>query len=186
MKPQIDESKVYTIGTDDGKVIEIKDTNLANGAVIQLWDEWDKPKKWQLWKFEKVGKYDDYRLINQLSGKMLDLIAEGTTNGSWAHQWERTDAQSQIWFLQPTPDGKFKIMSKPCGRVLDIVGLNAEDGARLQIWDDVEGDNQHWILTEVDPESGEHTRLVPEVEETPKEKIREKAAEKKKAEKPAV
>ncbi len=48
MKPQIDESKVYTIGTDDGKVIEIKDTNLANGAVIQLWDEWDKPKKWQL------------------------------------------------------------------------------------------------------------------------------------------
>ena len=63
MKPQIDESKVYTIGTDDGKVIEIKDTNLANGAVIQLWDEWDKPKKWQLWKFEKVGKYDDYRLI---------------------------------------------------------------------------------------------------------------------------
>ena len=101
MKPQIDESKVYTIGTDDGKVIEIKDTNLANGAVIQLWDEWDKPKKWQLWKFEKVGKYDDYRLINQLSGKMLDLIAEGTTNGSWAHQWERTDAQSQIWFLQP-------------------------------------------------------------------------------------
>lgn len=165
MKPQIDETKYYTIGTENGEVLEVADTSLENGGKVQLYNDWlGRPRPWQLWRFEKASDYDDYRIINKLSGKALDVINQSPDAGSWLHQWDKNDAYSQVWFVQPTEDGYYKFLNVPKGKVLDIVGMVPEDFARLQIWDDVNGQNQKWVIREVNPETYETVRLVPETE----------------------
>ena len=76
--------KYYTINAANGKVVEVADYNIENGAKVQLWD--DANAEWQQWGFVAAGD-GVYRVKNRFTGKMLDLNMGGVSDGTRVHQW---------------------------------------------------------------------------------------------------
>ena len=141
----ITEGKYYTINAANGKVVEVADYNIDNGAKIQLMD--NANFEWQQWGFVAAGD-GVYRIQNRFTGKMMDLDMGGVSDGTRVHQWEGAQASSQLWVVEPTNDGRVKIKSNLAGKLLDP-GMATENGTVLQIWADVNGDNQFWTIDEV-------------------------------------
>ena len=79
------EGKFYTISAANGKVVEVADYNIDNGAKIQLMD--NANFEWQQWGFVAAGD-GVYRIRNRFTGKMMDLDMGGVSDGTRVHQWE--------------------------------------------------------------------------------------------------
>ena len=120
----ITEGKFYTISAANGKVVEVADYNIDNGAKIQLWD--NANAEWQQWNFVAAGD-GVYRIQNRFTAKMLDLDMGGVSDGTRVHQWEGAQASSQLWVVEPTNDGRVKIKSNLAGKLLDP-GMATENG----------------------------------------------------------
>lgn len=141
----IQADRFYTIAARTGSVIEAVET--AQNGDIRLGKYGHRPE--QEWAFIRVGD-GVYRIRNRASGKLIDLMMTGTANGTWLHLWEDVGGTSQMWTLQPTPEGKVRLRSSWAGgKCIDTVGMGVADGAVLQIWQETAGDDQLWTISEV-------------------------------------
>ena len=141
----IQADRFYTIAAKTGSVIEAVEK--AQNGDIRLGKYDHKPE--QEWAFIRVGD-GVYRIRNRASGKLIDLMMTGTANGTWLHLWEDVGGTSQMWTLQPTPEGKVRLRSSWAGgKCIDTVGMGVVDGAVLQIWQETAGDDQLWTISEV-------------------------------------
>ena len=146
------EGKFYTISAANGKVVEVADYNIDNGAKIQLMD--NANFEWQQWNFVAAGD-GVYRIQNRFTGKMMDLALGGVVEGTWLHQWGRTSGLSQCWALEPTRSGRTRIRNVLADKYIDLVGMNTANGAQAQIWNYVAGGNQEWTLERIDPDAAQ-------------------------------
>ena len=137
----------YTIAAHTGNVIQAVE-GVKEAGTVRLGKYEHKPE--QEWSFIRVGD-GVYRIRNRASGKLLDLTMTGTANGTWLHLWEDVGGTSQMWTVQPTPEGKVRLRSSWAGgKCVDTVGMGADVGTVLQIWQEVPGaDDQLWIIAEV-------------------------------------
>ena len=137
----------YTIAAHTGNVIQAVE-GVKGAGTVRLGKYEHKPE--QEWSFIRVGD-GVYRICNRASGKLLDLTMTGTANGTWLHLWEDVGGTSQMWTVQPTPEGKVRLRSSWAGgKCVDTVGIGADVGAVLQIWQEVPGaDDQLWTIAEV-------------------------------------
>ena len=187
----------YTITGAAGNVVEGA-VSENNGAAVQLGTYTHSAN--QEWAFIRVGE-GVYRIQNRGTGKMLDLIMNGTANGTWLHQWEDVNSSSQMWIVEPTNDGHVKIKTQLANtKCIDTVGMTNVDGTRLQIWEDVNGENQLWSIAAVAEKKPRTHKAAEKAEQPavsaeaaapaePAEKAAEKPAEKpakKAARKPAA
>ena len=143
----IEADHFYTIAAHTGNVIQAVEGTKEAGTV-RLGKYEHKPE--QEWSFIRVGD-GVYRIRNRASGKLLDLTMTGTANGTWLHLWEDVGGTSQMWTVQPTPEGKVRLRSSWAGgKCVDTVGMGADVGTVLQIWQEVPGaDDQLWTIAEV-------------------------------------
>ena len=143
----IEADRFYTIAAKTGSVIQAVE-NAKDGGNIRLGKYEHKPE--QEWSFIRVGD-GVYRIRNRASGKLLDLTMTGTANGTWLHLWEDVGGTSQMWTVQPTPEGTVRLRSSWAGgKCVDTVGMGAAVGTVLQIWQEVSGaDDQLWTIAEV-------------------------------------
>lgn len=138
----IEADRFYTIAAHTGYVMEG-----AEEGAVRLGKYEHKPE--QEWSFVRMGE-GVYRICNRANGKMLDLMMTGTANGTWLHLWEDVSGTSQMWTVEPTPEGTVRLRSSWAGgKCVDTVGMGAEPGAVLQIWQEVSGGDQLWTITEV-------------------------------------
>ena len=79
---------------------------------------------------------------------MIDLALGGVVEGTWLHQWSRTNGWSQCWTLEPTRNGHTRIRNVLADKYIDLVGMNTANGAQAQIWTYVAGGNQEWDLSQ--------------------------------------
>ena len=84
---------------------------------------------------------------------MIDLALGGVVEGTWLHQWSRTNGWSQCWTLEPTRSGHTRIRNVLADKYIDLVGMNTANGAQAQIWNYVSGGNQEWNLVRVDADA---------------------------------
>ncbi len=99
---------VYQIAAADGRVLEVADFSVENGASVQLWENANIDS--QKWLLAEVGE-GVYKLENKLTGKVLDVIDAGAENGAWLHQWDFVGADNQLWTVEPTANGLYKLRS---------------------------------------------------------------------------
>ena len=137
----------YTIAAHTGNVIQAVE-NVKDGGTVRLGKYDHKPE--QEWAFIRMGD-GVYRIRNRASGKLLDLTMTGTANGTWLHLWEDVGGTSQMWTVQPTPEGTVRLRSSWAGgKCVDTVGMGAAVGTVLQIWQEVPGaEDQLWVIAEV-------------------------------------
>ena len=143
----IEADHFYTIAAHTGNVIQAVE-GVKNGGTVRLGKYDHKPE--QEWAFIRVGD-GVYRIRNRASGKLLDLTMTGTANGTWLHLWEDVGGTSQMWTVQPTPEGTVRLRSSWAGgKCVDTVGMGAAVGTVLQIWQEVPGaEDQLWVISEV-------------------------------------
>ena len=127
----IEADHFYTIAAHTGNVIQAVEGTKEAGTV-RLGKYEHKPE--QEWSFIRVG----------------DGVY-GTANGTWLHLWEDVGGTSQMWTVQPTPEGTVRLRSSWAGgKCVDTVGMGAAVGTVLQIWQEVSGaDDQLWTIAEV-------------------------------------
>ena len=164
--------RFYTIAAKNGSVIGAVET-AKDGGDIRLGKYDHKPE--QEWSFIRVGD-GVYRICNRASGKLIDLMMTGTANGTWLHLWEDVGGTSQMWMLQPTPEGKVRLRSSWAGgKCIDTVGMGVTDGAVLQIWQETAGEDQLWTISEVKDRAKRAAKKVEEAAETVAAPVAEKA-----------
>ena len=107
----IEADRFYTIAAKGGSVIQAVE-KATNGGDIRLGKYEHKPE--QEWAFVREGD-GVYRIRNRASGKLIDLMMTGTANGTWLHLWEDVGGTSQMWTVQPTPEGTVRLRSSWAG-----------------------------------------------------------------------
>ena len=154
----------YTIAAHTGNVIQAVE-GVKGAGTVRLGKYEHKPE--QEWSFIRVGD-GVYRI-----------------RGTWLHLWEDVGGTSQMWTVQPTPEGKVRLRSSWAGgKCVDTVGMGADVGTVLQIWQEVPGaDDQLWIIAEVKERA---KRAVKKAEEPAAEAAAAPAEEKAPAKKPAA
>ncbi len=168
----------YTIANMSGKVLEGV-AGSENGAAIQL-ATYNKADN-QEWSFLRMGE-GVYRIKNRGTGKMMDLMMNGTADGTWLHQWQDVNGSSQLWIVEAGNDGTVKIKTQLAPtKCVDVVGMSNEDGARIQIWQDVNGENQKWTINEVKERKAAEKKETAEKKAPAKKAAAKKAAPAKKA-----
>ena len=142
----IEADRFYTIAAKGGSVIQAVE-KATNGGDIRLGKYEHKPE--QEWAFVREGD-GVYRIRNRASGKLIDLMMTGTANGTWLHLWEDVGGTSQMWTVQPTPEGTVRLRSSWAGgKCVDTVGMGAAVGTVLQIWQEVSGADDQLSISEV-------------------------------------
>ncbi|WP_338682479.1 RICIN domain-containing protein [Streptomyces acidiscabies] len=81
------------------------------------------------------------------TGKVLDVNGFSSTAGLQLQQWTVTGGTNQQWYLRPTGDGYFTIVSHDSGLAADVNGQSKNDGAAVVQWTANNGANQQWQLT---------------------------------------
>ena len=140
-----------------GKALQA--TGLDNGLVV----EQAEPVKTDAQIWTSVETESGVKLFNKACGKVLDVMANGTANGTWVQTWEDVDGESQLWKLVTVTATYKKIINVMSGKALDIVDMSNENGAPAQIWEDVEGEGQQWKFVSAAPKTETKTVRKPAV-----------------------
>ncbi|MFD6139239.1 family 43 glycosylhydrolase [Promicromonospora sp. NPDC060271] len=91
-----------------------------------------------------------YVLVNQNSGKALDVYNSATNDGARITQWSRNDGNQQQWQFVDSGGGYYRLKSRVSGKVLDVSGRSTADGAPVVQWTDNNSTNQQFSLQDVD------------------------------------
>ena len=132
------------VGTDGGSE--------ENGADINLWD--DISVSQQKFKFEY---YEEgyYKIINEKSGKLLNVEDSGLESEMPVNQWEdKGEEDSQKWIVQDTGYGYYNIISKLNGLYLTVDG-NGANCDLLCVKTATGGDDQKFQIVEKGTPQGE-------------------------------
>jgi O-glycosyl hydrolase len=89
-----------------------------------------------------------YTLLNPNSGKVLDVTANGTADGTNVEIWQDGGATNQRWILTDNGDGTYKVIDSHSGKALDVSGTGTADGTNVDIWPYNSGSNQKWKITQ--------------------------------------
>ena len=164
-----------------GKALQA--TGLDNGLVV----EQAEPAKTDAQTWTSLETEGGVKFFNKACGKVLDVMANGTVNGTWVQTWEDVDGESQLWKLVTVSPTYKKIVNVMADKALDIVDMSDEDGAPAQIWESVEGEGQQWKFVSTAPKAAaakEETALKAEPAKTMKKQEESPKALKKQEEAP--
>lgn len=111
---------------------------------------------------------DDFAIINENSGKYLEIKSALTNEGAEAGQWGVTYNWCQKWSFESAENGYYRIKNQNSGLYLDIQDQSVEDGAKAIQNSYTDSDSQLWLLEEqengyyyiVNKNSGKYLEVV--------------------------
>ncbi|MFI0722204.1 RICIN domain-containing protein [Streptomyces sp. NPDC021224] len=86
------------------------------------------------------------QLVNENSGKCLEIADWRTDNGAPARQWDCTGGANQKWFETTDYYGRHTYVNQNSGKCLEIADWRTDNGAPARQWDCTGGANQRWYF----------------------------------------
>jgi len=143
----IDTGAYYVlVNRNSGKVLDVRDTSTADGAVIQQWSRNDGA--WQQFRFVSSGS-GYYRLQNRNSGKVVDLWEWNTADGAEYRQWPDLNGTNQQFQVLDSDSGYIRLINRHSSKALEVWERSTADGARISQYTDLNGWNQQWQLVPI-------------------------------------
>ncbi|MEU8421498.1 RICIN domain-containing protein [Micromonospora sp. NPDC048835] len=143
----IDTNAYYVlVNRNSGKVLDVRDTSTADGAVIQQWSRNDGA--WQQFQFVSSGS-GYYRLKARHSGKVVDLWEWNTADGADFRQWPDANGTNQQFQVLDSDSGYVRLINRHSAKALEVWERSTADGGRISQYADVNGPNQQWQLVAV-------------------------------------
>lgn len=90
-----------------------------------------------------------YRVVNRLSGKVLDIDGPSAADGANLHQWQWYNLPNQLWRFEPAGDGAYRMISRHSGKACDVAAASWANGANVQQWSTNGTQAQDWWLQPV-------------------------------------
>ncbi|MFI1656023.1 RICIN domain-containing protein [Streptomyces sp. NPDC020472] len=90
-----------------------------------------------------------YKLVSVRSGKVLDVNAFSTADGTRIQQWTDQNTANQQWRLRSTGDGYYELVNRNSGKVLGIAGGSTAQAAAAEQQTDSSSASQEWRIDEV-------------------------------------
>jgi rhamnogalacturonan endolyase len=87
-----------------------------------------------------------YQLYNPNSGKVLDIYAKGTADGTNVTIYTDNNGSNQLWNVTANSDGTYKFINPISAKALDVNANGTADGTNVQINTDNGGMNQRWWI----------------------------------------
>jgi hypothetical protein len=137
---------------NSGKVLEVYDSSTANGGTVDQWAY--NGTQTQHWCFITVatlgGGVPVYEIINNNSGKCLDMPNDNLADGQHLQQWtcNGNEQQEWAWFNEDTYD-----LIAPATDANSIYGYlymmevydsSTANGAEVDVWTGNNTATQHW------------------------------------------
>ncbi|WP_328382147.1 RICIN domain-containing protein [Micromonospora zamorensis] len=143
----IDTNAYYVlVNRHSGKVLDVRDTSTADGAVIQQWSRNDG--EWQQFQFVSSGS-GYYRLKARHSGKVVDLWEWNTADGAEYRQWPDLNATNQQFQVLDSDGGHVRLINRHSAKALEVWERSTADGGRISQYTDQNGANQQWQMVQV-------------------------------------
>ncbi|MBM0231928.1 RICIN domain-containing protein [Micromonospora sp. STR1_7] len=147
MAASIDTGAYYVlVNRHSGKVLDVRDTSTADGAVIQQWSRNDG--EWQQFQFVSSGG-GYYRLKARHSGKVVDLWEWNAADGAEYRQWSDLNATNQQFQVLDSDGGHVRLINRHSAKALEVWERSTADGGRISQYADLNGANQQWQLVAV-------------------------------------
>ncbi|MGW6782667.1 RICIN domain-containing protein [Streptomyces sp. NPDC054987] len=90
-----------------------------------------------------------YKLVSVRSGKVLDVNAFSTADGTRIQQWTDQNTANQQWRLRSTGDGHYELVNRNSGKVLGIAGDSTAQAAAAEQQTDSSSASQEWRIDAV-------------------------------------
>ncbi|WP_314617321.1 RICIN domain-containing protein [Streptomyces stackebrandtii] len=90
-----------------------------------------------------------YRLVSVRSGKVMDVNAFSTADGTRIQQWTDQNTANQQWRLRPTGNGFYELVNRNSGKVLGISGGSTARSAAAEQQTDSSSPSQEWRIDTV-------------------------------------
>lgn len=87
-----------------------------------------------------------YRIVSQVSGKVLDVDGVSSADGANVHQWTWVGGANQKWVVEDVGAGYYRLIAAHSGKVLDVAGNSSESGANVHQWPWNGLDCQRWQI----------------------------------------
>jgi hypothetical protein len=87
-----------------------------------------------------------YKIFARHSGKALDVLNNGTANGSNVQQYTNNTCVCQNWTLAYQNNGSYSVTGVGSGKMLEVTSNSTADGANVQIWTSNNGNNQRFTF----------------------------------------
>ncbi|MEU8272176.1 RICIN domain-containing protein [Sphaerisporangium sp. NPDC049002] len=84
-------------------------------------------------------------VVNKGNGKCVDARAAGSANGTAVQQYACNGSGAQLWQLQATSGGYYRVNSNlNAAQAWDVTNVSTADNAPIQLWSYSGGNNQQW------------------------------------------
>ncbi|MEK3752053.1 cellulase family glycosylhydrolase [Paenibacillus sp. FSL E2-8871] len=165
--PFLAESKVWTDFMQDRKISwanwSLCDKSEVSAALVpgaSPYGGWSDAQLTASGKFVKDQMYGSsqppsdgivsgkiYKLVNVGSGKVLDVTAAGTSDGTNVQIWDDNGTGAQQWVITDVGGGLYNVINVNSNKGLDVAGTVS--GSNVQIWSYGAGANQKWKIVKV-------------------------------------
>jgi hypothetical protein len=88
-------------------------------------------------------------VVSKNSGKCVDAAAAASANGTAVQQYACNGTAAQLWQLQATSGGYYRVNSNlNAAQAWDVTNVSTADSAPIQLWSYSSGNNQQWLPVE--------------------------------------
>lgn len=142
--PPVNSTTYYQIvNHNSGLVLGIANGSTSQGAQVVQQTAQTPASAEQLWQVVPNGD-GFYHIVNKNSGLAIGIAASGgSNNAQWRSeliQWNYGSATlDQMWCLEPTESGYYKLCSRNSDQVVGIANPNTQSGVNAITWPDVFG-----------------------------------------------
>ena len=119
---------VVAAGDSTGSNVQI---NTHNGSLIQKWE----------FVIQSDGSY---RIVNNHSGKSLDVNAASNADKTNVHVWDTNDSLAQFWYLKKTENAYQFVPKCALDSALDLEGGSSANGTNIQIFSRFDETSQYF------------------------------------------
>ena len=99
-----------------------------------------------------------YKIVARHSGKALDVVGWGTTDGTNVDQWTYGGGNNQRWAITHLGNNQYEIVNLNSGKALDVTAAATTNGTNVEQWIYGGGAHQKWTISAT---SGGYYRLTP-------------------------
>lgn len=142
------EDGIYTMrmSADRRFAVSVDGASCDNGANVRLDNYSGDNSQSFYFEYDGSGYYTVYCVA---SGKVLDVYANGTVNGTNVQQYESNKTAAQKWKVIKNSDGSYSLAAKNCGRYMDVQSGSMSKYANVWIYDGNGTSAQKFALDQV-------------------------------------
>lgn len=129
----MDDGKYRISFTNSGRCMDVTGASKVNGEKVQIWDcHTGANQRWELRRVAPIDQAQVYSLVNEVSGKCLDVTDRSLTSGTQLQVWSCTREANQVFTFREGNEDLVSTTANQSGLNMAVAGGSLSNGAAVQ------------------------------------------------------